>query len=167
MRDPADASVNPCFGGQSFIPQTLINCAKCVAALDASGYALSARADGGVKVNNIGEIAAAGADMFAAARVLAQPHRECPHPYRRERPPSRGAVHPRHPTQTASHAAARGNMPLCFRIVADTPGALHASGLSLGSVTNKPTPFVAPLLESLDIAKYSLVWLSAAHDAQK
>lgn len=48
-----------------------------------------------------------------------------------------------------------------FPHVADTLGALHASGLSLGLVTNKPTPFVAPLLESLDIAK-SLVWLSAA-----
>lgn len=41
-----------------------------------------------------------------------------------------------------------------FPHVADTLGALHASGLSLGLVTNKPTPFVAPLLESLDIAKY-------------
>lgn len=43
---------------------------------------------------------------------------------------------------------------LLFPHVADTLGALHASGLSLGLVTNKPTPFVAPLLESLDIAKY-------------
>ncbi|HGJ4476172.1 TPA: phosphoglycolate phosphatase [Salmonella enterica subsp. diarizonae] len=41
-----------------------------------------------------------------------------------------------------------------FPHVADTLGALHASGLPLGLVTNKPTPFVAPLLESLDIAKY-------------
>ena len=38
--------------------------------------------------------------------------------------------------------------------VADTLGALQAKGLPLGLVTNKPTPFVAPLLEALDIAKY-------------
>ena len=41
-----------------------------------------------------------------------------------------------------------------FTDVADTLGALHAKGLPLGLVTNKPTPFVAPLLEALDIAKY-------------
>lgn len=41
-----------------------------------------------------------------------------------------------------------------FPHVADTLGALHAKGLPLGLVTNKPTPFVAPLLEALDIAKY-------------
>ncbi|WP_139538983.1 phosphoglycolate phosphatase [Klebsiella spallanzanii] len=41
-----------------------------------------------------------------------------------------------------------------FPAVADTLGALHAKGLPLALVTNKPTPFVAPILESLDIAKY-------------
>ena len=41
-----------------------------------------------------------------------------------------------------------------FPAVADTLGALHAKGLPLALVTNKPTPFVAPLLEALDIAKY-------------
>ena len=41
-----------------------------------------------------------------------------------------------------------------FPHVADTLGALHAKGLPLGLVTNKPTPFVAPLLNALDIAKY-------------
>ena len=41
-----------------------------------------------------------------------------------------------------------------FPHVADTLGALQAKGLPLGLVTNKPTPFVAPLLEALDIAKY-------------
>ncbi|MGS9159876.1 phosphoglycolate phosphatase, partial [Salmonella enterica subsp. enterica serovar Infantis] len=39
-----------------------------------------------------------------------------------------------------------------FPHVADTMGALHASGLSLGLVNNKPTQFVAPLQESLDIS---------------
>lgn len=41
-----------------------------------------------------------------------------------------------------------------FPAVADTLGALHAKGLALALVTNKPTPFVAPLLASLDIAHY-------------
>ncbi|STI93800.1 phosphoglycolate phosphatase [Escherichia coli] len=41
-----------------------------------------------------------------------------------------------------------------FPHVADTLGAFQAKGLPLGLVTNKPTPFVAPLLEALDIAKY-------------
>ena len=41
-----------------------------------------------------------------------------------------------------------------FPHVADTLGALQAKGPPLGLVTNKPTPFVAPLLEALDIAKY-------------
>lgn len=41
-----------------------------------------------------------------------------------------------------------------FPDVAETLSALHANGIPLGLVTNKPTPFVAPLLEALDIAKY-------------
>ncbi|CAM6747223.1 phosphoglycolate phosphatase [Klebsiella michiganensis] len=44
-----------------------------------------------------------------------------------------------------------------FPAVADTLGALHAKGLPLALVTNKPTPFVAPILTSLDIAKYFTV----------
>ncbi|MBZ7738316.1 phosphoglycolate phosphatase [Klebsiella oxytoca] len=44
-----------------------------------------------------------------------------------------------------------------FPAVADTLGALHAKGLPLALVTNKPTPFVAPILSSLDIAKYFTV----------
>lgn len=44
-----------------------------------------------------------------------------------------------------------------FPSVADTLGALHAKGLPLALVTNKPTPFVAPILVSLDIAKYFTV----------
>lgn len=41
-----------------------------------------------------------------------------------------------------------------FPAVADTLAALHDKGLPLALVTNKPTPFVAPLLEALDIARY-------------
>ncbi|MFB1418697.1 phosphoglycolate phosphatase [Klebsiella michiganensis] len=44
-----------------------------------------------------------------------------------------------------------------FPAVADTLSALHAKGLPLALVTNKPTPFVAPILASLDIAKYFTV----------
>ncbi|EIX9052046.1 TPA: phosphoglycolate phosphatase [Klebsiella oxytoca] len=44
-----------------------------------------------------------------------------------------------------------------FPAVADTLGALHAKGLPLALVTNKPTQFVAPILSSLDIAKYFTV----------
>lgn len=44
-----------------------------------------------------------------------------------------------------------------FPAVADTLGALHAKGLPLALVTNKPTPFVAPMLAALDIAKYFTV----------
>lgn len=44
-----------------------------------------------------------------------------------------------------------------FPDVADTLGALHAQGLPLALVTNKPTPFVAPLLDALDISKYFTV----------
>ncbi|HEY4467834.1 MAG TPA: phosphoglycolate phosphatase [Klebsiella sp.] len=44
-----------------------------------------------------------------------------------------------------------------FPAVADTLGALHAKGLPLALVTNKPTLFVAPILASLDIAKYFTV----------
>ena len=44
-----------------------------------------------------------------------------------------------------------------FPAVADTLGALHAQDLPLALVTNKPTPFVAPILEALDIAKYFTV----------
>lgn len=44
-----------------------------------------------------------------------------------------------------------------FPAVADTLGALHAKGLPLALVTNKPTPFVAPILGALNIAKYFTV----------
>lgn len=44
-----------------------------------------------------------------------------------------------------------------FPAVADTLGALQGKGLPLALVTNKPTPFVAPLLDALDIAKYFTV----------
>ena len=57
-------SVNPGFGGQSFIPSTLDKLKQVRAKIDASGFDIRLEVDGGVKVDNIAEIAAAGADMF-------------------------------------------------------------------------------------------------------
>ncbi|NHW78311.1 ribulose-phosphate 3-epimerase, partial [Escherichia coli] len=63
-------SVNPGFGGQSFIPQTLDKLREVRRRIDASGYDIRPEVDGGVKVNTIGEIAAAGADMFVAGSAI-------------------------------------------------------------------------------------------------
>ncbi len=63
-------SVNPGFGGQSFIPQTLTKLKQVRALIDQSGYDIRLEVDGGVKVDNIGEIAAAGADAFVAGSAI-------------------------------------------------------------------------------------------------
>ena len=63
-------SVNPGFGGQSFIPQTLDKLREVRQRIDASGYDIRLEVDGGVKASNIGEIAAAGADMFVAGSAI-------------------------------------------------------------------------------------------------
>lgn len=63
-------SVNPGFGGQSFIPATLEKLRQVRQRIDASGYDIRLEIDGGVKVNNIAEIAAAGADMFVAGSAI-------------------------------------------------------------------------------------------------
>ena len=57
-------SVNPGFGGQSFIPETLNKLREARKIIDASGRDIRLEVDGGVKVDNILEIAEAGADMF-------------------------------------------------------------------------------------------------------
>jgi len=59
-------SVNPGFGGQSFIPATLDKLREARKMIDESGYDIRLEIDGGVKVDNIAEIAEAGADMFVA-----------------------------------------------------------------------------------------------------
>jgi len=59
-------SVNPGFGGQSFIPSTLDKLRQVRQIIDASGLDIRLEVDGGVKVDNIVEIAAAGADTFVA-----------------------------------------------------------------------------------------------------
>jgi ribulose-phosphate 3-epimerase len=63
-------SVNPGFGGQSFIPQTLKKLAQVRKMIDDSGRDIMLEVDGGVKVDNIAEIAAAGADTFVAGSAI-------------------------------------------------------------------------------------------------
>lgn len=63
-------SVNPGFGGQSFLPSTLKKLQQARRLIDESGLDLRLEVDGGVKVDNIAEIAAAGADMFVAGSAI-------------------------------------------------------------------------------------------------
>src|SRR6188474_3301336 len=63
-------SVNPGFGGQSFIPGALEKLRRVRALIDASGRDIRLEIDGGVKADNIGEIAAAGADTFVAGSAI-------------------------------------------------------------------------------------------------
>lgn len=63
-------SVNPGFGGQSFIPSTLDKLRRAREIIDASGRDVRLEVDGGVKAANIGEIAAAGADTFVAGSAI-------------------------------------------------------------------------------------------------
>ena len=63
-------SVNPGFGGQNFIPSTLGKLREVRERIDASGRAIRLEVDGGVKVDNIGEIARAGADTFVAGSAI-------------------------------------------------------------------------------------------------
>ncbi|MCU0949589.1 MAG: ribulose-phosphate 3-epimerase [Burkholderiaceae bacterium] len=67
-------SVNPGFGGQAFIPQALAKLADARARIDAwresTGKTILLEIDGGVKVDNIGRIAAAGADTFVAGSAI-------------------------------------------------------------------------------------------------
>lgn len=63
-------SVNPGFGGQSFIPATLDKLREARKMIDASGRKIRLEIDGGVKVDNIREIAMAGADTFVAGSAI-------------------------------------------------------------------------------------------------
>jgi len=63
-------SVNPGFGGQSFIPATLCKLREARDLIDASGFDIRLEVDGGVTVKNIAEIAAAGADTFVAGSAI-------------------------------------------------------------------------------------------------
>jgi ribulose-phosphate 3-epimerase len=63
-------SVNPGFGGQGFIPATLEKLRRVRERIDRSGRAIRLEIDGGVKADNIAEIAAAGADTFVAGSAI-------------------------------------------------------------------------------------------------
>ncbi len=63
-------SVNPGFGGQQFIQSTLAKLAEARKIIDASGFDIRLEIDGGVKVDNIAEIARAGADTFVAGSAI-------------------------------------------------------------------------------------------------
>ncbi len=68
-------SVNPGFGGQSFIPSTLDKLRAVRKLIDQSGRDIRLEIDGGVKIDNIREIAEAGADMFVAgSAIFSQPN---------------------------------------------------------------------------------------------
>ncbi len=67
-------SVNPGFGGQKFIPSTIDKLKQARSMIDNSGHDIRLEIDGGVGVNNIAEIAAAGADTFVAgSAIFSQP----------------------------------------------------------------------------------------------
>jgi len=63
-------SVNPGFGGQSFIPSALAKLAEARRLIDRSGRPIRLEIDGGVKVDNIEAVAAAGADTFVAGSAI-------------------------------------------------------------------------------------------------
>jgi ribulose-phosphate 3-epimerase len=63
-------SVNPGFGGQSFLPSALDKLRQARQLVDASGFDIRVQIDGGVKVDNIQEIARAGADTFVAGSAI-------------------------------------------------------------------------------------------------
>ena len=63
-------SVNPGFGGQSFIPSALPKITRVREMIDRSGREVRLEVDGGVKVDNIGAVAAAGADTFVAGSAI-------------------------------------------------------------------------------------------------
>jgi ribulose-phosphate 3-epimerase len=63
-------SVNPGFGGQAFIPSTLDKLRAVRAMIDKTGKPIRLEIDGGVKADNIGQIAAAGADTFVAGSAI-------------------------------------------------------------------------------------------------
>ena len=63
-------SVNPGFGGQGFIPYILEKVREVRSMIDATDRKVRLQVDGGVKVNNIGEIALAGADTYVAGSAI-------------------------------------------------------------------------------------------------
>ncbi|MGL6177169.1 MAG: ribulose-phosphate 3-epimerase, partial [Vibrionaceae bacterium] len=63
-------SVNPGFGGQTFITQTLNKIKQARALIEQSGRNIRLEVDGGINAGNIAQVAAAGADMFVAGSAI-------------------------------------------------------------------------------------------------
>jgi len=63
-------SVNPGFGGQSFIPSTLQKLKEARKMIDESGCNIRLEVDGGIKIDNIAQVAHAGADTFVAGSAI-------------------------------------------------------------------------------------------------
>ncbi|WWP01132.1 MAG: ribulose-phosphate 3-epimerase [Candidatus Dasytiphilus stammeri] len=63
-------SVNPGFGGQCFIPSSILKIRQTRKIIDDKGYEIYLEVDGGVKVSNVGAIAAAGADMVVVGSAI-------------------------------------------------------------------------------------------------
>ena len=63
-------SVNPGFGGQSFIAHALTKVREARARIDATGRDIRLEVDGGIKIDNIGDVARAGADTFVAGSAV-------------------------------------------------------------------------------------------------
>ncbi len=63
-------SVNPGFGGQSFIPSSLDKIRRARTLIDASGFNIEIAVDGGIKADNIADVAKAGATMFIAGSAI-------------------------------------------------------------------------------------------------
>ena len=63
-------SVNPGFGGQSFIPSSLDKLRRVRALIDAADHDIRLQVDGGIKIDNIASAAAAGADTFVAGTAI-------------------------------------------------------------------------------------------------
>ena len=63
-------SVNPGFGGQSFIESSIQKLQAARALIDQSGCKVRLEVDGGIKTTNIGRVAAAGADTFVAGSAI-------------------------------------------------------------------------------------------------
>ncbi|MBX2824267.1 MAG: ribulose-phosphate 3-epimerase [Gammaproteobacteria bacterium] len=75
-------SVNPGFGGQSFISQTLAKISEVRRRIDASGRDVRLEVDGGIKVDNIRAVAEAGADTFVAgSAIFGAAEASAPNPY--------------------------------------------------------------------------------------
>ena len=63
-------SVNPGFGGQAFIPHALKKIETARAMIDSSGKQIMLEVDGGIKTDNIAEVARAGADTFVSGSAI-------------------------------------------------------------------------------------------------